>query len=62
MPERRSDFLGEQGAEELARKIRRYWQAEGYEKVMVAVAPLNSVAHSAIWVIRSNIGENGPPR
>lgn len=63
MPDRRFDYLTEEGANSLARKIEQYWRGLGCEKVMVAVIPVVGTSRygATVWGIKSNIGLSGPP-
>ena len=50
------DFMTEQGARELARRIVAYWAARGC-KVDVRVEKVESGRHdAAVWGVRSGIG------
>jgi hypothetical protein len=57
------DFLSEQGARELARRITAYWAAHGCN-VDVRVEKIEQPPrhHAAVWGIQSDLGLYFPPR
>lgn len=60
-----TDWSTNDGATNLARKIRAYWQARGYEYVFVDVVMVTSGQKNSrkpVYGVKSNIKNGYPPR
>lgn len=60
------DTLKEHGAKLLAKRIEKYWRAEGYHGINVRVEPyltpcLHADQQATVYCVRSNINEFGYP-
>jgi hypothetical protein len=53
-----ADYLGKNGAEQLARRIQGYWTGLGHDQVRVWVEPADRGAYS----VRSNLRAGLPPQ
>jgi len=54
------DYLTRDGAEELARRIERYWHDQGFTAVRVWVEPFGDGKHR-LHAVRSNLMSGLPP-
>ena len=59
------DTTTREGAEALARKLTRYWHAQGHTQVQHWVEPQRVLTHRGpkdIWVVRCNLVGGRPPQ
>jgi hypothetical protein len=54
------DHLSRSGAEELARRIERYWHARGFAVVRARIERLG-IEDRSLFVVRSNLMGGNPP-